>query len=100
MEPAKSFTDMSIEEILRIALEAHTGQKDLDGNPAILHPLAVGLMNTGSSMSRFVLRFFPAEPAGSSVRSTKRTWKPQASSWSANMISPVSVPQGARARRR
>ena len=35
---------MSIEEILRIALEAHTGQKDLDGNPAILHPLAVGLM--------------------------------------------------------
>ena len=36
---------MSIEEILRIALEAHTGQKDLDGNPAILHPLAVGLMS-------------------------------------------------------
>ena len=47
-----------------------------------------------------VVKFFPAEPAGSSVRSTKRTWKPQASSWSANMISPVSVPQGARARRR
>lgn len=35
---------ISIEETLRIALEAHTGQKDLDGNPAILHPLAVGLM--------------------------------------------------------
>ena len=47
-----------------------------------------------------MVKFFPAEPAGSSVRSTKRTWKPQASSWSANMISPVSVPQGARARRR
>lgn len=35
---------INIEETLRIALEAHTGQKDLDGNPAILHPLAVGLM--------------------------------------------------------
>lgn len=33
---------ISIEVTLRIALEAHTGQKDLDGNPAILHPLAVG----------------------------------------------------------
>lgn len=35
---------ISIEVTLRIALEAHAGQKDLDGNPAILHPLAVGLM--------------------------------------------------------
>lgn len=35
---------ISIEVTLRIALETHTGQKDLDGNPAILHPLAVGLM--------------------------------------------------------
>lgn len=35
---------ISIEVTLRIALEAHTGQKDLDGNPAILHSLAVGLM--------------------------------------------------------
>lgn len=41
---SNSFTNISIEETLRIALEAHTGQKDLDGNPAILHPLAVGLM--------------------------------------------------------
>lgn len=36
----KTFT---IEDALRIALEAHEGQKDLDGNPVILHPLAVGL---------------------------------------------------------
>lgn len=35
---------ISIEETLQIALEAHSGQKDLDGNSAILHPLAVGLM--------------------------------------------------------
>lgn len=35
---------ISIEETLQIPLEAHTGQKDLDGNPAILHSLAVGLM--------------------------------------------------------
>ncbi len=25
-------------------MEAHRGQKDLDGNPVILHPLTVGLM--------------------------------------------------------
>ena len=35
---------MTIEETLQIALEAHRGQKDLDGMPAVLHPLAVGLM--------------------------------------------------------
>ena len=29
---------------LKIATEAHRGQKDLDGNPIILHPLTVGLM--------------------------------------------------------
>lgn len=35
---------MTVEETLRIALEAHDGQKDLDGMPAVLHPMAVGLM--------------------------------------------------------
>ena len=35
---------MTIEETLQIALDAHKGQKDLDGKPAILHPVAVGLM--------------------------------------------------------
>ncbi|MDE7421217.1 MAG: hypothetical protein K2N35_13530 [Muribaculaceae bacterium] len=29
---------------LKIATEAHRGQKDLDGNSVILHPLTVGLM--------------------------------------------------------
>ena len=37
---------MTIEETLQIALDAHRGQKDLDGNPAILHPVAVGLMGS------------------------------------------------------
>ena len=32
---------MTIEDTLRIALNAHAGQKDLVGNPAILHLLAV-----------------------------------------------------------
>lgn len=32
---------MTIEETLRIALDAHEGQKDLVGNPAVLHLLAV-----------------------------------------------------------
>ena len=35
---------MTIEDTIRIALEAHDGQKDLEGNPAILHVLAVGFM--------------------------------------------------------
>ena len=34
---------INIEDVIRIMLEAHEGQKDLDGKPEILHPLAVGL---------------------------------------------------------
>ena len=34
---------MTIEDALRLAVEAHEGQKDLDGKPVILHPMAVGL---------------------------------------------------------
>ena len=37
---------MTIEETLQIALDAHKGQKDLDGKPAVLHPVAVGLMGS------------------------------------------------------
>jgi len=32
-----------IDLALEIATKAHKGQKDLDGNPVILHPLTVGL---------------------------------------------------------
>lgn len=32
-----------IEKALDIALKAHAGEKDLDGNPVILHPLTVGM---------------------------------------------------------
>lgn len=34
----------TIEDIIRIAVSAHEGQKDMVGNPAILHVLSVGLM--------------------------------------------------------
>lgn len=34
---------ITIEDALRIAVDAHDGQKDLDGKPVILHPLTVGL---------------------------------------------------------
>jgi len=34
---------ITVEDALRIAFDAHDGQKDLDGNPAIWHPLAVAL---------------------------------------------------------
>ena len=40
---------MTIEEALQIALDAHKGQKDLDGKPAILHPIAVGLMGSNDA---------------------------------------------------
>ena len=35
--------NQQVELALAIALDAHKGQVDLDGKPAILHPLAVGL---------------------------------------------------------
>ena len=34
---------ITIEDALRLAVEAHDGQKDLDGKPVILHPLALGI---------------------------------------------------------
>ena len=40
---------MAIEETLQIALNAHKGQKDLDGKPAVLHPIAVGLMGSNDA---------------------------------------------------
>ena len=40
---------MTIEETLQIALDAHRGQKDLDGRPALLHPIAVGLMGSNDT---------------------------------------------------
>ena len=46
---------MTIEETLQIALDAHKGQKDLDGKPAILHPIAVGLMGSNDA-DRFSAR--------------------------------------------
>ena len=41
--------NMTIEETLQIALDAHKGQKDLDGKPAILHPVAVGIMGSNDA---------------------------------------------------
>ncbi len=34
----------TIEDVIRIAVEAHDGMKDMVGNPAVAHVLAVGLM--------------------------------------------------------
>ena len=34
----------TLEDTIRIAVKAHDGQKDMVGNPAIKHVLAVGLM--------------------------------------------------------
>ena len=39
----------SIEETLLLAVLSHYGQKDLDGRPAILHPLSVALMGNAES---------------------------------------------------
>ena len=45
----KTAKNMTIEETLQIALDAHKGQKDLDGKPAILHPIAVGIMGSNDA---------------------------------------------------
>lgn len=42
--PAAAPHSISIEQALRIAIDAHEGQTDLDGLPVILHPLTVGLV--------------------------------------------------------
>jgi (p)ppGpp synthase/HD superfamily hydrolase len=34
---------ITVEDALRLAIEAHEGQKDLEGKPVILHPIAVAL---------------------------------------------------------
>ena len=34
---------ITIEDAMRLAVDAHDGQKDLDGNPVIHHPMTVGL---------------------------------------------------------
>ena len=41
---ATNTRNMTIEDVIRIAVNAHDGQKDMVGNPAIAHVLAVGLM--------------------------------------------------------
>ena len=38
-----------IEIALEIAMKAHKGQRDLDGNPVILHPLTVALKGNNES---------------------------------------------------
>ena len=43
---------MTIEETLQIALDAHRGQKDLDGMPVVLHPIAVGLMGCNDAETK------------------------------------------------
>ena len=42
-EQLKDFWEGSIDDAIDLALHAFFGEKDLDGNPAILHALAVGL---------------------------------------------------------
>lgn len=47
---------ITIEQALRIAIDAHKGQKDLDGKPVILHPLTVGL--AGNNREEIIAGFF------------------------------------------
>ena len=44
-----------VELALQIALDAHKGQVDLDGKPAILHPLAVGM--AGENLTEMCVGF-------------------------------------------
>ena len=40
---------INFEEAVEIASRYHKGQKDLDGNPVILHPLSVALMGNNEA---------------------------------------------------
>ena len=46
---------ITIEQAIQIAVRAHSGQKDLDGRPVILHPLRVGLL--GDSREEIITGF-------------------------------------------
>lgn len=49
-------TNQMVDLCLGIALKAHAGQADLDGNPVILHPLTVGLAGETPTTPIRVLR--------------------------------------------
>lgn len=49
METVKQDNPSQIEIALEIAMKAHNGQRDLDGNPVILHPLTVALKGNNES---------------------------------------------------
>lgn len=49
METVKQDNPSQIEIALEIAMKAHKGQRDLDGNPVILHPLTVALKGNNES---------------------------------------------------
>jgi len=72
----------TIEDIIRIAVAAHDGQKDMVGNPAILHVLAVGLMGATieekkrvSCTTSWRTRTCPSPTYATSV-SRKGSWRP------------------------
>lgn len=46
---------ISIDDALLLAVKAHKGQKDLEGNPEILHPIKVGL--TGNNRAEMIAGF-------------------------------------------
>ena len=49
MENVNNESLSQIEVALEIAMKAHKGQRDLDGNPVILHPLTVALKGNNES---------------------------------------------------
>ena len=51
--------NQQIELALQIALIAHDGQVDLDGKPAILHALAVGM--AGENLTEMCVGFLHAD---------------------------------------
>ena len=54
-EPRIYVNNEQVELALAIALDAHKGQVDLDGKPAILHPLTVGL--AGENLTEMCVGF-------------------------------------------
>ena len=64
MDAMKQDSLSQVEVALEIAMKAHEGQRDLDGNPVILHPLTVARngahlgTDTGRSPSKRNARLF------------------------------------------
>ena len=81
----------TIEDIIRIAVNAQDGMKDMVGNPTVAHVLAVGLMGkTVAEQKAGFLHDVVEDPTSPLTTSAQRAWKRTfLPPWTCSPIAPV-----------